>query len=181
MLAKYELKDGDLVCRNISISDVNETYVNWLNDKNVNMFLETRWSVQNIDKIKEFVSDTIKSTHSILFAITMGKDRIHIGNIKIGPINEYYHHADISYFIGEKKFWGQGIAARAIKLVSTYAFHELGLHKIKAGVFDENIGSVKALQKSGFSEEACLREELISPISGEYCNHLIFSKIKEKE
>ena len=175
MLAKYELIDNDLICRNISINDCNETYLSWLNDKSVNVFLETRWSEQSIDKIKEFVESTIKSTHSILFAIVFKGG--HIGNIKIGPINEHYHYADISFFLGDKEYWGKGIATRAIKLVSDYGFSELGLHKIKAGVFNENIGSIKALKKAGFIEEACFKEELISPISGKFCNHLFFSKI----
>lgn len=76
MLSKYELVDGDLICRNISIDDCNETYMNWLNDKNVNQFLETRWERQNIDKIKEYVDCIIKSNHSILFAIIYKKVKL---------------------------------------------------------------------------------------------------------
>lgn len=181
MLSKYELVDGDLTCRNISIDDCNETYVNWLNDKDVNKFLEVRWERQSIDTIKEYAEYMIKSNHSILFAITYGKSKIHIGNIKIGSISEHYHNAEISYFIGKKEYWGKGIATRAIKLVSEYGFNELKLHKMIVGVFDENIGSIKALKKAGFVEEACFKEKLISPINGKFCNHLFFTKNNNKE
>ena len=177
MLAKYELADKDIVCRNISISDCTEEYLSWLNDKKVNIFLETRWVNQDLFKIKDFVYNVINSNHSILFAIVVGNERKHIGNIKIGPINSHYNNADISYFIGDKEYWGKGIATKAIKLVSDYGFNELGLHRIQAGVFDENIGSIKALIKAGFVEEASFKEALISPITGKYCSHLYFSKM----
>ncbi len=181
MLSKYELVDGDLICRNISFDDCNEIYMNWLNDKDVNKFLEVRWERQSIDIIKEYVEYMIKSNHSILFAIIYGKSKTHIGNIKIGPIDKHYYNAEIAYFIGNKEYWRKGIATRAINLVSNYGFRELKLHKMIAGVFDENIGSIKALKKAGFYEEACFKEKLISPVSGKFCNHLFFTKINNEE
>lgn len=180
MIARYELTDNNIILRNITIGDCTNTYLGWLNDRQVNLFLETRWVNQDLNKIKEFVNCIINSNNSILFAIVVKSNMKHIGNIKIGPINEHYNNADISYFIGDKEYWGKGIATNAIKLVCDYGFNELGLHRIQAGVFDENLGSIKVLKKAGFIEEACFKEALISPINGKYCNHLFFSKINRK-
>jgi RimJ/RimL family protein N-acetyltransferase len=37
-------------------------------------------------------------------------------------INHYHKYADIGFLVGEKSYWGRGIAAEAISLATTYAF-----------------------------------------------------------
>ena len=39
-----------------------------------------------------------------MFAICLNNSLIHIGNIKLGPVNEYHNTADISYFLGDKNY-----------------------------------------------------------------------------
>lgn len=181
MLSNTILSDGVIALRDITEADCGEDYLCWLQDENVNRFLETRWTEQSIEIIKQFVETMRQSTHSILFAIIFKKNGKHIGNIKIGPISPYYHYADISYFIGDRSYWGNGYATRAIKLASDYAFLQLKLHRIQAGAFDENIGSIRALQKAGFIQDGCLKEKLISPITGKYVDHVVMGKINPYE
>lgn len=64
----------------------------------------------------------------------------------------YTKSAEIGYWIGEP-FWGKGIAATAIKLITKYGFEDLKLTRIYAGVFDYNIASMKALENSGYKKE----------------------------
>ena len=122
--------------------------------------------------------------HSVLFAIIFEKR--HIGNIKIGPINKNYSHADISYFVGDKTLWRRGIATEAINLVSEFGFTDLKLHRIEAGVYAGAIGSWKALDNNGFTKEAIFREQVIS--HGKYMDvyrygllESEFKKIQRKE
>lgn len=49
--------------------------------------------------------------------------------------------------------WGKGLASRLAKILVEIAFSHLGAHKITADCYAQNIGSFKALQKSGLSEE----------------------------
>lgn len=160
------LHGGVIILRQIKLEDCTDTYVGWLDDPEVNHYLETRWENQTLDSIKGFIESQMANDHSILFAIITASDGRHIGNIKIGPVNRHHNHADISYFIGEKTYWNQGIASEAINLVSGFGFNELGLHRVEAGVYAEAIGSWKALERNGFSREAVFREQAIS--DGEY-------------
>ncbi len=107
--------------------------------------METRWSEQNIDTIKEFVSLQRESEHSILLAITLSDDGRHIGNIKLGPINKYHKYGDISYFIGDKSMWNKGITTKAINLLCGYGIDHIGLHRIEAGAYAMALGSWRAL------------------------------------
>ena len=182
MIYQGEIEGVKISLRAVAIEDCNDTYLTWLNNPNVNGFLETRWSTQTLDVIKSFVEGIRQSNHSYLFAITIreganGGTR-HIGNIKIGPINPFYAYADISYFIGEEDCWGKGIATEAISLVCKFGFEELGLHKIQAGVFGKNIGSIKALKRVGFKNEGCLREQLFTFDNVD--DHLYFGILREE-
>ena len=143
-------------------SDCNQTYLNWLEDVNINQYLETRWSKQSIEAIWQFVDSVNESQHSFLFAIIHKKTDKHIGNIKLGPINPHHQYADISYFIGDREAWGQGFATEAIKTVTDFGLTQLGLELIQAGVYSGNVGSAKALIKSGYEEQGRVKNKFIT-------------------
>jgi [ribosomal protein S5]-alanine N-acetyltransferase len=115
--------------------------------------METRWSAQNLDSIFRFVKSMESDPANYLFAIRLRTSSRHIGNLKIGPINFNHSYADLSYFIGDRDFWGKGIATEAIQGAIEFAFENLSLRRLNAGVYSSNIGSVKALQKCGFVTE----------------------------
>lgn len=142
------------------MNDCTASYVNWLNDSEVTRYLEVKWTIQNLETIQYFVDDQRKNEHSILFAIISKECNAHIGNIKIGPVNKYHRHADISYFIGNKTYWNRGVATEAIGLICKFGFQELGLNKIEAGVYEPAAASWKALEKNGFKREGVFREEV---------------------
>ncbi len=161
MITKSVLEGNQIYLRQIELNDCNEKYVAWLNDPEVNRYLETKWSEQNIDSIRSFVESQRECSSSILFAMVHKDNEEHIGNIKIGPIHPHYLYADISYFIGEKRYWHLGIATEAIRLICKFGFDELLLHRIEAGAYDYAVGSWKALEKCGFQREGILREHVI--------------------
>lgn len=115
-----------------------------------------------METVLEFVKSQRDNHHSILFAIILADKDRHIGNIKIGPVNEKHRHADLSYFIGDKGQWNRGIATEAINLVSEFGFKELNLHRAEAGVYAAAEGSWRALEKNGFIREATFRKQVIS-------------------
>ena len=161
MITNKKLIGEKINLRQISIHDCTDKYVEWLNDSDVNKFLETRWYKQDIFAIRNFVKSQLENDHSFLFAIILNSNDCHVGNIKIGPINRHHNHADISYFIGDKNLWGEGFATEAINLLCKFAFEELDLHRVEAGAYSEAIGSWKALEKNGFKREGIFREHVL--------------------
>ena len=153
IVSKYYLENDRIFLREVRISDVNEKYYSWLNDPEVNRFLETRFIPQSIESIKTYVMEKNSSLNETFFAICLKDDNKHIGNIKLGPINWIHRKADISLFIGEKDLWGQSYASEAISIVVKYAFNELGLNKVKAGAYAVNKASIKAFENCGFKQE----------------------------
>ena len=138
--------------RKISIDDCDKNYLSWMNDPEINKYLESRFMTHTIDSLKDFVTSMNNSENNVLFAIIDKESDNHIGNIKLGNIHPIHKYADIGLIIGDKNYWGRGIATYAIKLVSEFAFDELNLRKVFAGVYENNIGSIRAFEKCGFKK-----------------------------
>jgi RimJ/RimL family protein N-acetyltransferase len=171
--------NGDSVAlRLVELEDCTAKYLGWLSDPEVNRYLETRWSEQTMSSIKDFVRARLASADSYLFAILERSSGVHIGNIKLGPIDPHHSCAELSYFIGERSCWGKGLATEAIGLVVDFGFRSLGLNRIQAGVYESNQGSVKALERNGFRAEGCWRSQLRSGDAWE--DHLWFGLLRRE-
>jgi len=178
MAGEKQLRGNKLLLRPIQISDCTERYLSWLQDAEINKYLETRWTEQTLDRIQSFLASKIESESEYLFAIIEKETSQHIGNIKIGPVNSHHKYGNVSYLIGEKSCWGKGYATEAIRMITHFGFEELGLFKVQAGVYENNIGSIKALKKVGFVQEGCLRKQLLS--DGNREDHLLFGIFEDE-
>jgi RimJ/RimL family protein N-acetyltransferase len=154
------IKGKKVRLRPLTLSDCTERYVDWLNDPEINQYLESRFHVQTLDGIRRFVSGMQRSESNHLLGIFENESGTHIGNIKVGGINWHHRYADVGYFIGEKKLWGRGFATEAIRLATKLAFQELKLHRIHAGVYESNVGSCKALRKAGYECDGIWHDQL---------------------
>ena len=157
------LKSSRLLLRALVPDDLNSTYLGWLNDSEVNTYLETRFLPQTFEALKVYWETHRDNPSTPWFAICLARqDGRHIGNIKLGPIQWLHRRGDISLFIGDRSCWGQGYASEAIALVRDWAFLELDLQKLNAGIYEGNIGSRRAFEKCGFELEGTLRKEVVS-------------------
>ena len=153
------IKGSKIYLREVRESDVNENYYRWMNDYEITRFLEVRYVPHSLARIAAYVRSLDGGRDEIFLAICDQENDRHIGNIKLGPINWIHGFGDISLLIGEKGYWGKGIAAEAISLMSAYAFSVLNLNKVKAGCYSDNKGSEKAFIKAGFSREGILKNQ----------------------
>src|SRR4051812_33418625 len=174
------LKGGRVDLRLATLEDCSARYLAWLQDPEVNRFLETRWREQSLASIREFVAGMLESANDYLFAIEDAASRTHIGNIKVGPINRTHLHADVSYFIGEKQYWGKGYATEAIALATAFAFERLKLNRVQAGLYEANGGSGRALEKVGYVLEGTFRRQLRTAANGSWQDHLWYGLLKDE-
>lgn len=156
------LQSSRLLLRALKAADLNDTYLGWLNDSAVNRYLETRFLPQTLEALQSYWQAHRDDPASPWFAICLAEDGRHIGNIKLGPIHWLHRRADLSLFIGDRSRWGQGYASEAIALVRDWAFCELDLQKLNAGIYAGNMGSRRAFEKCGFELEGTLRQEVVS-------------------
>jgi len=156
-----EVRSQRLIFRTLTVDDVTQNYVNWLNDPRVNRYLETRHTHQTMDLCRSYVEEMLSNPAHNLFGIYLVGTGQHIGNTKLGFIHHHYQRAQLSLFIGEKNCWGKGFATETIKAITSWGFNELQLEKIDAGCYDENIGSLRAFLKSGYQVEGFYRKSVV--------------------
>jgi RimJ/RimL family protein N-acetyltransferase len=110
------------------------------------------------------------------FAITIDKQIV--GSIGIVTKTDIYRKKfEIGYFISEE-FWGKGIATKAIKVATSYAFRDFDIVRIYAEPFADNLASRRALENAGFKHEATLKNYVIK--NGIIKDSCIYTVLKEE-
>ncbi len=156
-----EILSEHLFYRELQESDVTGKYVHWLNDPEINRYLEVRHVTQTIESCIEFVKEMNVDQSQHLFGIFLIQNGEHIGNIKLGFINQYHLRGQLSLFIGDSNCWRKGYASEAIRAITKWGFDELGLGKIEAGCCEENVASRNVFLNVGYKEEGFFREHAL--------------------
>ncbi|MGG3623491.1 GNAT family protein [Bacillus gobiensis] len=84
----------------------------------------------------------------------------------------------IGYYL-DKQHNGKGYMTEAVRLTVHYAFNDLNLHRIEAGVMPHNQGSMKVLEKAGFHKEGIAKKNV--KINGKWEDHQILAIVNENE
>lgn len=82
------------------------------------------------------------------YAITLtGKDQL------IGVVDLFHRTEnaplELAYWLG-RPFWGQGLISEACRAILAEAERNFGSREITAGVYVDNLGSIRVLEKLGF-------------------------------
>lgn len=78
-------------------------------------------------------------------------DGVYVGNIYLTDITKESAHYHI--FIGNKDYWGKGVAKKASGLILDYAFNALNLKKVCLRVKKQNKVAFALYKKLGFVEK----------------------------
>ena len=152
------MKPEEIKLRELHLSDKSQL-AKLANNKKIWGSLRDSFPYPYSEKDAElFINVTAEENPKQNFAIEYAGDLC--GVIGLIIQNDIYSKsAEIGYWIGEP-FWGKGIAATAIKLLTNYGFEDLKLIRIYAGVFDFNIASMKALENSGYKKEGIFKKAI---------------------
>jgi RimJ/RimL family protein N-acetyltransferase len=120
--------------------------VTWLNDERTRRWARYAFPLTFENRKKSLVTDADYSMRSreFPFAIWVNDEKRAIGLAGLNGIDWANRNCWIGMTIGDKAWWGQGIAGEVATLLFDYAFGELGLHKIIAGVNSQNARSLGA-------------------------------------
>ncbi|MFH1877230.1 MAG: GNAT family protein [Candidatus Omnitrophota bacterium] len=175
---KHFIEGANIYLRDVSLGDVNDVYLGWMNDPEVTRYLEARFSEHTLESIRDYVEKMASKEDEVFLAICEKDSRKHIGNIKLGPIERNHKFAYISLVIGDKAFWGKGIASEAIGLMVKIAFDKYDLNKLLAGCYACNRGSARAFEKNGFKVEGVEKRRWLS--GGEYVDGITLGLVRDE-
>jgi RimJ/RimL family protein N-acetyltransferase len=164
------MRGSKVYLRPLERTDLNETYLGWLNDAEVTRYLETGTFPSTMHDLEKFYEGVTGSKTEVIFAIADRKSHRHVGNVKLGPINWVHRGAMFGIMIGDKGLWGKGVGEEATRLMVDYAFRRLNLNRVTLGVFAEHKSAVRCYEKVGFRVEGTVRQDLFR--DGEYKDRL---------
>lgn len=160
------IETSRLIIRSLSPTDASDEYAGWLNDPEVNRFLEARYEHHSVASVAATIESWNEDPAIHAFAITTSPSGVVIGTIKLGPVDPRHRTAEVALMIGRKDRWGTGLGSEAIGGVARYAVDRLGIEKLTAGAYAENVGSVRAFERAGFRREGRLRSQAVVDAAG---------------
>jgi ribosomal-protein-alanine N-acetyltransferase len=110
---------------------------------------------------------------SLHWAITRPDDDTLIGMIGLWRFIPEHFRAELGYLLA-RSHWGQGLMSEAVNAAVEHAFHTLELHSVEAHTNPANAGSIRVLEKCGFTQEAHFRENVFW--QGAFLDTKVFSK-----
>jgi RimJ/RimL family protein N-acetyltransferase len=140
------MSDNTVSIKILNTNNISSNYHNWLNDKNINKCLESRFVTHTKISVQNFVQMCNKDKNIILNGIFVND--IHIGNIKIN-INPYHKYADLGILIGNSQYHNKGYAKKSISLMLKIA-KKNKLNKIFVGMYANNINSINLFKSLDF-------------------------------
>lgn len=125
------------------------TSVKWRNDPDV--FKYTGNVYQREIKIEDELAWIRKVTSTPNeFRCAILADDIYVGNIYLTDIHD--SQATYHIFLGNKEYWGKGVAKKASVLLLDYAFSHLNLLKVNLKVRPANVRACLLYDSLGFIE-----------------------------
>ncbi|XP_021290353.1 uncharacterized protein LOC110421174 [Herrania umbratica] len=162
---------SDLSLRLLDPSDIDDFMV-WATDEKVARFCTWEPYTNKEDGLN-FIRNTVLP-HPWFRAICL--DNRPIGAISVtANSGKDKCRGELGYVLASK-YWGKGIATRAVKMVAKTIFVEWPhLQRLEALVDVENVGSQRVLEKAGFQKEGVLRKYFI--LKGRVRDRVMFSLV----
>ncbi|QUH26876.1 GNAT family N-acetyltransferase [Serpentinicella alkaliphila] len=172
----HRLEGNNFYFKKLEISDCIEIH-KYASDIDVSRFIG--WNLMNnLDETQEYVKEMIRrevaGTHMYASIVLKSTKEI-IGNAMVFNFDFMAKHAEIGY-VFHKDFWGNSYGTETVGIMTNYLFESLKLHKVHSHVVSGNIGSIRIMEKNGFSLEGRIRDYHF--IENVYYDRLCFGKLQ---
>ena len=128
---------------------INERYLSWMCDAQITQNLVKPSNELTTKDLYEYVNSLRESDNNYIFAIREIKNGMHLGNLRIGPIDWSKKDSKFGIMIGDASFHGKGIGTEALELTVDFGFNFLDLKTFTLEVTDNNIAAIKVYKKIG--------------------------------
>ena len=172
------LETERILLRPFRYEDINN-YLSFFSSPEVQKYLGNLPIPKDQKAAKQWVDNMngryFKSKLVITWCIELKESHEAIGRIDIGGF-VMKSMGDIAYYLSPQ-YWNKGIMTEAAKVVISFGFEQLELHRIQTTVMPENIYSLRILKKLGFKEEGLLRKYVHGK---EFLDTYMLSMLKEE-
>lgn len=179
MLTFPTLETERLVLRQLRPEDAADLFNYFSNDAVTEFYdLDTFTQQEQAENLIRIFYDKFLTQTGIRWGITLKTDDNVIGTCGFHNWSKKHFKAEIGYELNPD-YWGQGIMTEALKEVIRFGHHHLGLNRVEAYIYPDNINSRKLLVNFGFEEEGYLKKYFY--VKQRFTDAVILSIIKKDE
>lgn len=136
--------------------------VEWINDPMIQRTLNFQYPMSEV-KARSWLQATAADTSRRDFSIYTRETDEYIGFGGLIAIDTAARKAELYVAIGDKRYWGiGGYGIDAYAVLMRYGFLELGLNRIYGLILPFNRGSLRIVERLGWSVEGVLRQDLFA-------------------
>lgn len=149
---KPSLQDAQIALRALEPEDI-EPLMRWENDED-NWPLSGTLAPYSRHILRQYVAhskDDIYSSRQLRLIIEHRSEARAVGTIDLFDFDPFHLRAGVGILIGERDFRRQGLASRALSLITRYGFHYLGLMQLYCTIGESNRQSQRLFEKQGFT------------------------------
>lgn len=171
------LEGQEIFLRPMTPADT-DNIIKWRNTDFVrrNFIYQKPFTIQGHEEWTQTMIDTGKAVQFMICVKDTGKP---VGSVYLRDINPEHKKAEYGVFIGEADALGKGYGTEAARLLTAYAFQNMGLHKVMLRVLAGNEQAKRSYEKAGFVQEAYLQDEVI--LEGRYRDVIYMAMIQSNE
>jgi [ribosomal protein S5]-alanine N-acetyltransferase len=107
--------------------------------------------------------------------VERGTDAV-IGTCTLAALSAEHRRAEVGFALATS-VWGRGYIAEALPALLSFAFTDLGLHRIEADADPRNDRSMRALERVGFTREGYQRERYF--LNGEWQDAVLYGLLRD--
>lgn len=150
----------------------------WVNDHETTKYLAGAYRrCQSWEQTEEWLSRRLSGDAGGEGYVIADKETMkYLGQIDLMMIDPIARKAEMAIVLSPSA-QGKGYALDAVRLILSYAFQTMNLHRVWLKCAEKNERAVRLYKKAGFQTEGVLKDDLF--IDGEYQNALIMGVIRK--
>lgn len=140
-------------------SDINDTYISWLNDSDVVRFSNQRFLSHSRESCLHYLA-SFQGTKNLFMSLHQVSDDRPVGTMT-AYISSHHGIADVGIMIGDKSVWGLGYGQDAWNTLTNWLLEQNNIRKLTAGTLKCNVGMIKLMERSSMTLEAVRKAQEI--------------------
>jgi RimJ/RimL family protein N-acetyltransferase len=133
-------------------------------------------SVEGFEKFIAWAQRQRRAGSYACFAVTLVGDDTAIGIFQLRELEPGFGTAEWGFAIGSP-YWGTGVFQEGAELMVSFAFDQVGVHRLEARAAVRNGRGNGALRKIGAVQEGLLRKSFLK--NGEYLDQVLWTILDE--
>jgi ribosomal-protein-alanine N-acetyltransferase len=132
-----------------------------------------------VDGFEKFIAWTHRQRRAgsyTCFAVTLANDDTAIGIFQLRELEPGFGTAEWGFAIGSP-YWGTGVFQEGAEMLVSFAFEQVGVHRLEARAAVRNGRGNGALRKIGAVQEGILRKSFLK--NGEYLDQTLWTILDE--